>query len=642
MLLVPFTPKILAVMFLLFSLESCVSTDQKIIPEKQTNELRLKENKPNSEYLGEEDQEQKVPSKGESTGIVLQDHQIKTVDYLFENKEQKGLLVNHYMGSGKTILALSFCEKYPTRDVYILLPKFLKGHWLNEMKLLGVLKPERYHFIGLKELSNIENTDFSKSLVILDESHRFIELLNSQDLSTKMLVSKLYLRIQKAHKIMALTGTPIYSDPINLSYQINLVSGKKVIETNKQLFNAHYMKIDPTRSFPRGYVLESQVALNTFPTFASLSAFSLGAAVGVQMLVGIGIPLGLILFRNMYPIENINFRKLDAKKLIEITEKYVSFYDFEKKANLKDYPTKSLEVMKVPYTIQQYFFLLDSLDHALNTRELEYILRDQNSNKTKRFIKEYIELNTNSIQENLLKEKGYGRHIGNMIFEEQGKLYIPPKFESILETAKKAWGPVVIYSHYYENGLLLFYKYLKENGYGDNEIEILHPNNPIAKQDKVINNYNSGLTKFLLIHPEITEGISLKGTSQLHFLEVSINKASEEQIVGRAIRYKSHSHLAPEKRHVNVYVWVSTINSSNFEIMKVLRYNWYKRYSELNYYSNGGASGRIQLDKNCNLKKISPDQDIYTQLHFLDALMIDLKNHLKNHSIESQSKRKAL
>src|SRR4051794_23321061 len=63
--------------------------------------------------------------------ICLQKHQLIPIDYLEKNPNIKGLIVNHYLGTGKTFLAIGFAERNPGRLVMILGPKFLHCHWLE-------------------------------------------------------------------------------------------------------------------------------------------------------------------------------------------------------------------------------------------------------------------------------------------------------------------------------------------------------------------------------------------------------------------------------------------------------------------------------------------------------------------------------
>ena len=192
--------------------------------------------------------------------------------------------------------------------------------------------------------------------------------------------------------------------------------------------------------------------------------------------------------------------------------------------------------------------------------------------------------------------------------------------------------PVVVYSHFYNNGLLLFKRYLDKMGH-KGQYRILDPNLPHDEYERIISDYNAGKVKFLMIHPDITEGISLKGTAQLHMLEPSVNKAAQEQIIGRAVRYMSHSHLPAKQRHVNVYVWQQTLAGFDLEHSKVLRKNWFQNFSEVNYYSERGI-----IDKNANLKVLSPDDRAYHTMNVLDFNTKSLVELIKQLSIEKHYK----
>jgi hypothetical protein len=47
--------------------------------------------------------------------------------------------------------------------------------------------------------------------------------------------------------------------------------------------------------------------------------------------------------------------------------------------------------------------------------------------------------------------------------------------------------------------------------------------------------------------------LDLKGVRNVIILEKGWNQASDEQVIGRAIRYRSHAALPPEQRVVDVY-----------------------------------------------------------------------------------------
>ena len=58
--------------------------------------------------------------------------------------------------------------------------------------------------------------------------------------------------------------------------------------------------------------------------------------------------------------------------------------------------------------------------------------------------------------------------------------------------------------------------------------------------------------RVLIISKAGAEGVDLVGTNTIYVLDNVWNEATYEQIVARAIRYKSHAHLPEKERYVNV------------------------------------------------------------------------------------------
>lgn len=72
------------------------------------------------------------------------------------------------------------------------------------------------------------------------------------------------------------------------------------------------------------------------------------------------------------------------------------------------------------------------------------------------------------------------------------------------------------------------------------------------KRTEYVKRYNTGDIKVLVFSKAGGEGIDLKGTRRVVILEPGWNIVLEQQAMNRAIRYKSHSHLPYENRHVLV------------------------------------------------------------------------------------------
>ena len=89
----------------------------------------------------------------------------------------------------------------------------------------------------------------------------------------------------------------------------------------------------------------------------------------------------------------------------------------------------------------------------------------------------------------------------------------------------------------------------------DNDISFAEYSGKVSKNDRIaiIEQFNTNKIKVLIITRAGGESIDLKGVRNVVVLDPPWNDASIEQIVGRAIRYKSHFLLPKEERNVNVY-----------------------------------------------------------------------------------------
>ena len=333
----------------------------------------------------------------------------------------------------------------------------------------------------------------------------------------------------------------------------------------------------------------------------------------------------LFLIKSSYPIiDEYDFRNFDVHKLRPVVNNYLTYYDFEEVSS-NDYPVKYINYIEVAYNKTQLDMLMRFADNGLNINELIKINKDYSLVQDAA----YLQLHSSKTQERLKNTIGAGREIGNLTyyFKDKKQTVYPEKFAQIYALTQKSKGPIVVYSHYYHNGILIFAKYLKSKG--QKNYAILHPDLPEDDYENIITKYNNGQIKFLLIHPEITEGISLKGTKQMHILETSVNKAAQDQIIGRAVRYKSHEHLPKKQRFVDIYIWKQIIPKFSLDHMLALRRNWYNNYPEVNYYTE-----RIIIDKNTVFKTISPDQKSYLKMNTLNQVSHDMNHMLKKHSIE--------
>lgn len=130
-----------------------------------------------------------------------------------------------------------------------------------------------------------------------------------------------------------------------------------------------------------------------------------------------------------------------------------------------------------------------------------------------------------------------------------------PKIQAIFERVRDGPYPAIIYSNFLRNGIYTMATLLEKNNIS---YKTITGTTTPDKLDLIVNNYNSGLYNVLLISSAGSESLDLKNTRQIHIMELHWNFSKIYQVIGRSIRYKSHSNLPLDQRHVDVYYWIST------------------------------------------------------------------------------------
>jgi SNF2 family DNA or RNA helicase len=124
----------------------------------------------------------------------------------------------------------------------------------------------------------------------------------------------------------------------------------------------------------------------------------------------------------------------------------------------------------------------------------------------------------------------------------------------------------VVYSNYKSN--------LKEYSAGLTAAKIPHAEftGDVGSRDrkKAVEDYNTGKIKALLISSAGGEGLDLKGTRSVQVLDPHWNEEKLHQVIGRAVRYKSHEHLPEDERSVHITRYEAVPIGSKMGIEQVL------------------------------------------------------------------------
>lgn len=123
------------------------------------------------------------------------------------------------------------------------------------------------------------------------------------------------------------------------------------------------------------------------------------------------------------------------------------------------------------------------------------------------------------------------------------------KCQWVLERAQTGIK-MIIYSAFKSFGVEKMQEMFKEEG-----IKYVEITGEVKKADrmKAVKAYNSGKVNVLFITKAGGEGIDTKKTREVVIFESSWNRATESQVIGRAVRFRSHADLPPSERHVDVY-----------------------------------------------------------------------------------------
>jgi superfamily II DNA or RNA helicase len=395
---------------------------------------------------------------------ILKKHQILPYEYM---KKNRGLLLFHSTGSGKTVTAL-YSMYHFKNNIVIIGPKSSKKAFKSDIKKFKMDKNRCvfYTFSKIKRLIKENNIDLLDGLsVIVDEAHN----LRNETVDNMLIISALEL----ADKIILMTATPVINYLNDLSVLINIVKNKVVLPTDIGSFNAAYY-------------------------------------------------------------DKENFKIINSEILKEKLKNCISYYKTNN--DNSDFP----EYTTIYKYVEMNNAQLDQYSHYIR----KYIQDEKIGSITFK-----IDFDTIDARKKNFFLSGT-RQLSNTI---NGNPEFP-KIKEIYRCIKNGPLPCVIYSNYLENGVYALTPLLEKNNFTYTTITGTTTDEKI---DKIVDNYNSNKYDVLLITSAGSESLDLKNTRQIHIMEPHLNESKISQVIGRAVRYKSHSSLPLNNRHVDIYRWCS-------------------------------------------------------------------------------------
>ncbi|AQN68476.1 putative ATP-dependent RNA helicase [Saudi moumouvirus] len=397
--------------------------------------------------------------------IKLNPHQIKPVEFM---KYNRGLILYHSTGSGKTLTALYSVYQF-SYDIIIIGTKSSRKVFYDDVKKanMDINRFTFYTYTKIKKIVEDDISIFKNKSVIVDEAHT----LRNENMYNLYIISALTL----CQKVILLTATPVINYMNDLCVLVNIVKGEDILPTERALFEQMFFDSD-----------------------------------------------------NMEIInQDILFNKLKNS---------LSYYKIKNDLN---YPTSETS----------YMFI--EMDHD-QVDEYRYYIR--------KILYDDINVPDNTdilnIDYGLLpnKKRNYFLNVTRQLSNVSKITKTSPKIKNIFEKIMQGPYPIIIYSNFLENGIYLIAVLLEMNNISYKTISGFTTHD---KLNVIVNNYNRGQYKVLLISSAGSESLDLKNTRQIHIMEPHWNESKITQVIGRAIRYRSHENLPPKERHVNIYRWAS-------------------------------------------------------------------------------------
>lgn len=487
----------------------------------------------------------------------LQAHQEAVLEHFIADKHARGLLLYHGTGSGKTLTAIAIAERFKYfPEVIVIAPKSLHDNFRKELKRFASSKSaDRYKYVSsnasnmitkletdidnisglaIKSLRSLDN-----KFIIIDEAHN---LLNGMVNNSKN-ASQLYDLLMKARncKILFLTASAIVNNPYEPIVCLNICKG--------------YIKN------------EDGVNLTLFPE-------------NQEQFIKYFIDQKTMTLKNVNKLRNRMLGLVSYTGEL-FTEQVDSLYSMMKRTIHKEhYPDRlPIKIELVPMSPIQYgAYAMAREKERLETKQaigggLKPVV------KTMQYLNmiDGGELTKSSVFSRSTSYRIKSRQLSNIYFPDDISIDVyaniqtySPKIYLIGKKIKKG-RKTIIYSNFVKSGIEPMGKYLNILGYnnydptnqsesGENGYYGIYSGD-VSPEDRtaILNEYNKNdsLLTVLLISSSGAEGLSSKGTRDVHIMEPYWNYERALQVMARAIRYYSHDHLPEDERNVKVYMYLS-------------------------------------------------------------------------------------
>jgi superfamily II DNA or RNA helicase len=159
----------------------------------------------------------------------LQPHQQRVVDRM-SDPDQRGLVVHHGLGSGKTLTSIAVADKLKL-PADVVTPAALQENYSKEVAKHTTTKPDMLQQ-SLENVARKRGNTLKRPLLVVDEAHR---TRNPSQTQAALMRSP-------AEKRLLLTGSLLYNQPADIAGPINLVAGESTLPSNPADFDRFFVQ----------------------------------------------------------------------------------------------------------------------------------------------------------------------------------------------------------------------------------------------------------------------------------------------------------------------------------------------------------------------------------------------------------------
>jgi superfamily II DNA or RNA helicase len=432
----------------------------------------------------------------------------------------------------------------------------------------------------------LRNT-FENRLIIIDEVHN---IRSSNNKKEKKVASRLeqLVKYVKGLRLVLLTATPMYNDPREIIWLINLmnkndrrstIDAREVFdkdgnfmrdqsgtEVGKDLLMrkargyVSFVKGDnpytfPYRIFPHDFKSDQSLKVNRYPTKTLLGGDLLQGMEYMDLFCTELGPYQSDVYELI--IQSIKDKQDTSKLAPEMMERF-GYTMLQKPLEALNmvYPTKDTTELKEI-----------GINALVGIEGLERVMKFKR-NKSDYEYREDIE-------------------------EQYGRIFAPihlgkysSKLKSITKKVVESEGICLVYSQFLDGGVIPLAIALEEMGcqrYGAPNLlktppkkklsitytlitgsEDLSPNNALSvKTASDKSNVDGSIIKIVIISRAGSEGLDFANIRQVHILEPWYNTNRIEQTIGRAVRNCSHKLLPFKKRNVMIFLYTTLLKNGN-------------------------------------------------------------------------------